>query len=81
MELNLPFVKARRVIGVAFWKAEAPLRRAERVATCAMEFMMIFDGIDDGEEMFLDGFWRLFWLEEGKKLLGRKSLIRITASG
>jgi hypothetical protein len=32
--------------------AEAPLTRAVRAASCAMEFMMIVDGIVDGEWSF-----------------------------
>lgn len=38
-----PFVKARRAMGWAWRRAEAPLRRVERTASWAMEFM-----IDDG---------------------------------
>jgi hypothetical protein len=45
-------VKARRAIGFACRNAEAPLRRAERAASWAMEFMMIADGIDNGEWSF-----------------------------
>ena len=63
----VPLVKARRAIGFAWRSAEAPLRRAERAASWAMEFMMRVDGIGDGE-------WRLRWLkvllrgeEEGQK--------------
>ena len=48
----VPLVKARRAIGFAWRSAEAPLRRAERAASWAMEFMMKADGIGDGE-------WRL----------------------
>jgi hypothetical protein len=50
--VDLPFVKARRAIELACRNAEAPLRRAERAASWAMEFMMIADGIDDGEWSF-----------------------------
>ena len=50
--VDIPFVKARRAIGFAFRNAEAPLRRAERAVSWAMEFMMIADGIDDGEWRF-----------------------------
>jgi hypothetical protein len=50
--VDVPFVKARRAIGFACRNAEAPLRRAERAASWAMEFMMIADGIDDGEWSF-----------------------------
>jgi hypothetical protein len=39
--VDVPFVKARRAIGFACRNAEAPLRRAERAASWAMEFMMI----------------------------------------
>jgi len=49
---NVPFVKARRAIGFACRNAEAPLRRAERAVSWAMEFMMIADAIDDGEWSF-----------------------------
>jgi len=49
MEVVGPDVKARRAIGFACRNVEAPLRRAERAASWAMEFMMIADGIDDGE--------------------------------
>jgi hypothetical protein len=52
--VDVPFVKARRAIGFACRIAEAPLRRAERAASCAMEFMMFADGIDDGID---DGEW------------------------
>jgi hypothetical protein len=38
---DVPFVKARRAIELAC----PPLRRAERVASWAMEFMMTADGI------------------------------------
>lgn len=47
--VDVPFVKARRAIGFACRNAEAPLRRAERMASWPMEFMMIADGIDDGQ--------------------------------
>jgi len=47
--IDVPDVKARRAIGFACRNVEAPLRRAERAASWAMEFMMIADGIDDGE--------------------------------
>ncbi len=50
--VDIPFVKARRAIGFACRSAEAPLRRAERAASWAMEFMMIADGIDNGEWSF-----------------------------
>jgi hypothetical protein len=50
--LTLPFVKPLRAIGFACRNAEAPLRRAERAASWAMEFMMIANGIDDGEWSF-----------------------------
>jgi len=45
-------VKARRAIELACRNVEAPLRRAERAASWAMEFMMIANGIDDGEWSF-----------------------------
>ena len=54
--VNVPFVKARRAIGFACCNTEAPLRRAERAASWAIEFMMISDGIDDGEWSFRCGF-------------------------
>jgi hypothetical protein len=47
----VPLVKARRAIGFACRNAEAPLRRAERAASWAMEFMMSADGIE-GEWRF-----------------------------
>jgi hypothetical protein len=55
-KLHSPFVKARRAIGLACLNADAPLTRAERAASCAIEFMMIVDGIGDGGVEFLDGF-------------------------
>jgi hypothetical protein len=57
--VGVPFVKARRAIGFACRNAEAPLRRAERAASWAMEFMMIAEGIDDGEWSF--GCWGCYW--------------------
>jgi hypothetical protein len=45
-------VKARRAIELACRNVEAPLRRAERAASWAMEFMMIANGIDDGRVEF-----------------------------
>lgn len=48
------FVKARRAIGFACRNAEAPLRRAERAASWAVEFMMIVDGL-----MMESGVWML----------------------
>jgi hypothetical protein len=45
---NVPFVKARRLIELACRNAETRLTRTERAASCVMEFMMIFNGIDDG---------------------------------
>ena len=50
--VDVPFVKARRATGFACRNAEAPLRRAERAASWAIEFMMIADGIDDRECSF-----------------------------
>ena len=44
----VPLVKARRAIGFACRATEAPLRRAERAASWAIEFMMTGDGIGDG---------------------------------
>jgi hypothetical protein len=45
-------VKVRRAIELVCRNVEAPLTRAERAASWAIEFMMIAEGIDDGE-------WRL----------------------
>lgn len=50
--VDVPFVKARRAIGFAWRNAEAPLRRAERAASWAMEFMIVVDGLDVGEWSF-----------------------------
>ena len=50
--VDVLFVKARRAIGFACRNAEAPLRRAERAASWAMEFMITADGFDDGEWSF-----------------------------
>jgi hypothetical protein len=55
VEVGLPLVKARRAIG---FNAEAPVRRPERAASWAMEFMMIDDGgwgDDDGGRRMEDG--------------------------
>jgi len=38
--VHVPVARARRPIGLACRNAEAPLRRAERTASWAMEFMM-----------------------------------------
>jgi hypothetical protein len=61
--VDVPFVKARRAIGFACRNAEAPLRRAERAASWVMEFMLIADGIDDGEW----SFWMLRLLFNGEE--------------
>jgi hypothetical protein len=45
-------VKARRAIGFACRNAAAPLRRAVRAASWAIEFMMTADGIEDEEWSF-----------------------------
>jgi hypothetical protein len=62
-------VKARRAIGFACRNAEAPLRRAERAASWAMEFMIIADGFDDGE------FWMLRLLLKGEE--GGENRVRL----
>jgi hypothetical protein len=60
LSVVVPLVKARRAIGFACRNAAAPLRRAVRAATWAIEFMMNADGIEDEE-------WSLVMLN----LLGR----------
>jgi len=60
LSVVVPLVKARRAIGFACRNAAAPLRRAVRAASWAIEFMMTEDGIEVEE-------WSLVML----KLVGR----------
>jgi hypothetical protein len=70
--IGVPFVKARRAIGFACRNAEGPLRRAERAASWAMEFMMSADGIDD-EEWSFGSLKLLMRGEEGDGKYGRRT--------
>lgn len=53
-------------MGLAWRMAEAPLRRAERAASCAMEFMMRAGGIGDEEGRF-EVVWVLVLMGEGRR--------------
>lgn len=59
--MNVPVVKARRAIGPAWRTAAAPLRRAERAVSCAMEFMMMVDEVNDRRTRF-DGLEWSLWI-------------------